>query len=85
MCIAKDEGPELHDGDETREVHNFGVGIPTIDNPGEIEELCALVNLRPETFFEGFFSAADDGSLFDEVEVGEDADDFGEPMGLKDI
>jgi len=85
MCISEDEGPELHNGDEAREIHDFGVWISTVDDPGQVEELRALVNFCPETFFEGFFRAADDGSLFDEVEVCEDADDFGKSMGLKNI
>ena len=85
MSIAKDERPELHNGNEAREIHDFGVGIATIDDPGEVEELRALVNFCPETFFKGVFSAAESGSFFYEVDVCEDTNDFWETMGLKDI
>jgi len=85
MSVAEDERPELHNGDEAREIHDFGVGISTIDDPGEVEDFRALINFCPETFFEGLFSTADSSSLFNEVEVSEDADDFWKSMGLKDV
>ena len=82
MLIAEDEGAELHDGDEAGEVEDLGVGVATVENAGEIEELRTLVDLCPKTLFECLFGRTKGGSLLNEVEVGEDTDDFGETMGL---
>lgn len=52
MAVPKNQRPELHDANETRKIEDLSVGITTIENTREIEELCALVYFIPETFFE---------------------------------
>lgn len=52
MAVPKNQRPELHDANETRKIEDLSVGITTIENAREIEELCALVYFIPETFFE---------------------------------
>ena len=85
MGVAKDEGAELHDRDEAGEVENLGVGVAAVEDAREVEELCALVDLRPEALLEGLFGVFECRGFFDEVEVGEDADDFGETVRLEDV
>lgn len=85
MGVAKDEGTEFHDGNEPGQIKDFSVGISPVDNSGEVEKLRALVYFRPKTFFEGFFGDFQSSSLFNEVEMGENADDFWEAMRLKNI
>ena len=78
--IPEDQRPELHDGDEAGEVEDLGVGVPAVDDPREVEELGALVDLGPEPLLERLFGVLEGGGFFDEVEVGEDADNFGEAV-----
>jgi len=52
MAVPEDKRSELHDADETGKIEDLGIGITTIENAREIEELRALVYLIPETFFE---------------------------------
>ncbi len=85
MGVAEDEGSKFHDRNETRKIEDLGVRVATIDDSGKIEEFRALVYFCPEAFFEGLFSCFQGGGFFDEVEVGEIADDFRETMRLKDI
>lgn len=85
MRIAKYERAEFHDRDKTGEVEDLGVGISTIEDTGEVEEFCSLVDFCPESLFEGFLCGFEGGGFFDEVEVGKDTDDFGEAMGLEDV
>ena len=85
MGVAEDERPELHDGDEAGEVEDLSVRIAAVENSGEVEKLGSLVDFCPESLFESFFGHSDEGGLFDEVEVGEDADDFGEAVRLEDV
>lgn len=85
MGITENEGAEFHDGNEAGEVEDFGVGITAVDDAGKVEKFCPLVNFCPETLFEGFFGGFEGSSLFYEVEVSENADDFGETMGLEDV
>lgn len=70
MRVAEDEGSEFHDGNEAGKVDDLRIGIAAIDDPGEVEELCALVDFCPKTFLEGFFGGLEGGGLFDQVEVG---------------
>jgi hypothetical protein len=44
-----------------------------------------LINFCPETLFKGLFGGLEGGGLFYEIEMGEDADDFWETMGLEDV
>lgn len=83
--VAEDEGAELHDADEAGEVEDLGVGVAPVEHAGEVEELGALVDLGPEALLEGLFGVFECRGLLDEVEVGEDADDLGEAMGLEDV
>ena len=82
MLIAEDEGAELHDGNEAGEIEDLGVGVATVEDAGEIEELRTLVYLCPKALLECFFGRTEGGSLLNEIEVGKDSDDFGETMGL---
>ena len=83
--IAKSEGPKLEHRDEPAQIRNFSVRITTIENTRKIEKLCALINLGPETFFQHFLSVSLRAGLLDEIKVREHANDFGKPMGLKDV
>ena len=85
MRVAEDERTELHDGDEATEVLDLGVGVAAVEHAGEVEELCALVYLCPETLLERLFGVTLRLDLLDEVEVGKDADDFGEAVRLEDV
>ena len=85
MLIAEDEGAEFHDGDEAGEVEDFSVGITSIKDAREVEELGTLVNLGPEALFQSLLCSTEGSGLPDEVEVCEDADDFGETVGLQNI
>lgn len=64
---------------------DFGIRIPAIEHAREIKQLRALVDLSPESFLELFFGLALSAKFLDEVEMSEDADNFGESMGLKYI
>ena len=83
--VAEDEGAELHNADEAREVEDLGVGVAAVHNAREVEELCALVDLGPEALLEGFLGCTEGSSLLDEVEVSEDANDLRKPVRLEDI
>ena len=80
MSVSEDERTEFHDRDETGQIHDFCIRITTIENAGEVEEFCALVNFCPETVFEGFFGGFEYGGFFYEVQVGEDTDYFWESV-----
>lgn len=80
MGVSEDEWTEFHDADKPREVENLGVWITAIDEPTQIKEFCALVDFRPETFLQILLGALECVGLFDEVQVGEDTDDFGEAV-----
>lgn len=82
MAISEYERTELHHADETREVEDFAVGIPTVEDTGKIEEFCALVYFCPKSFFQRFLSVLENGLFLNEVEMGEDADDFWKSVGL---
>jgi len=82
VLITENERAELHDTDEAGEVENLGVRIAAVEYAGKIEQFSTLINLRPETLLERFFSRAKGRSLFDEIEVGQDTDDFWKPMRL---
>lgn len=85
MLVPKDERTKLHDADEAGEVEDFLVRISAVEDAAEIEELGSLVNLGPEAFLQTLFGLALDNYFLDEIEVGKDTDDFGKPMGLKDV
>lgn len=85
MRVSEDERSELHNADETREVQDLGIRVSTIEDTGKVEELSTLIYLRPETLFEGLFSVLERSSFFNEVEMSEDSNDFGETVGLEDI
>ena len=85
MGVTEDQRSEFHDGDEAREVEDLSVRISAIENAGKVEEFCPLVDFCPKSFFESFFGRSNDGSFFDKVQVGKDADDFGKAVGLKDV
>ena len=85
MRVAEDERAELHHADEAREVHDLGVGVASVEHTGEVEELRALVDFRPEALLEHLLGGAQRRGFLDEVEVGKDADDLGEAMGLEDV
>ncbi len=85
MGVAEDEGSELHDTDKAREVKNFGVGISSIKNTREIEELCALVYFCPETLLEDFLRVLECRSFLDQVKVSEHGDNFWEAVRLQNI
>lgn len=83
--VAEDEGSEFHDTYKAREVKDFGVGISSIKNPREVEELCALVYFCPETLLENFLRVLECRSFLDQVKVSEHADNFREAMRLQNI
>ena len=85
MLIPEDQRPELHDGDEAGEEVDLGVGIPAVDDAGEGEELRALVDLGPESMFQSFLGVFQGGGFLDQVEVGEEAEDFGKAVRLENI
>lgn len=85
MGVPEDEGTEFHDADKSGEVHDFVIWIPAIEYAGEVKEFGSLVDFSPETFLESFFCVFECCGFFNEVEVSEDANYFGEAMGLEDI
>eukprot|EP00056_Hartaetosiga_gracilis_P012278 m.195477 g.195477 ORF g.195477 m.195477 type:complete len:208 (-) comp13667_c2_seq5:701-1324(-) len=50
--VAPHQRPELHDGDEAREVVDVPLRIHSIDDGGEVEELRTLRDLRLETILQ---------------------------------
>ena len=82
MLITEDKRAELHDGDEAGEVEDFGVGIASVEDTGEVEELSTLVNLGPKALFQRLLGSTEGSGLLNEVKVAEDADDFRETVGL---
>lgn len=76
MVVPEDQRSELHGGDEAAHVVDLGIGITAVQDTGEVEELGAIVDLGPETLLEGFLGFTLQGDLLDEVQMGEDADDF---------
>lgn len=56
MGIAEDKRAELHDGDKTRQVENFGVRIASIEDARKVKKLCALIDFSPEALFQSLFS-----------------------------
>ena len=85
MSISEDQRAEFHDADEATEVEGFGIGVATVEDTREVEQFCTLINLRPEPLFESLFGCTKNGGFLDEVQMSEDADDFGEAMGLQDV
>lgn len=85
MGVAEHERTEFHDADESREVEDLSVWVAAVQDTGEVEELRALIDFGPETLFERFLGILEYGCLFDEVEVGENSDDFGKAMSLEDV
>ena len=85
MLIPKDKRTEFHDGYETGKKVDLRIWVPPVDDAGEGEELCALIDLGPESVFESFLSVFQGGGFLDQVEVGEEAENFGEAVGLEDI
>ena len=83
--VAEYEGAELHDADEAGEVQDLRVGVSPVQDTREVEEFRSLVYFGPEPLLECLFGIFENGGFFDEVEVGEDADNLGEPMGLQDV
>ena len=85
MRIAKYQGAEFHDGDESRQVHDFLVGVSTVDDTRKVEQLGALVYLCPEPFLEPFLCISLHADFVNQVKMCQDPNDFGKSMGLKDI
>src|SRR6266550_2135389 len=83
--VSEDQRSEFHDGDEAREVEDLRIRISAIENAGEVKQLRPLVDFGPKSLFESFFSRSYDGSFFDKVQVGKDANDFGKSVGLEDV
>lgn len=54
MAIPEYERTELHHANETREIEDFAVGIATVENARQVEQLCTLVYFRPEPLLECF-------------------------------
>jgi len=54
MAISEHERTELHHANKTREIEDFAVGIATVEDTGQIEELGALIDFRPKSLFERF-------------------------------
>lgn len=82
MAISEYERAELHHANETREIEDLTVGIPTVEDTGKIEEFCTLVNFRPKSLFECFLGVPERGLFLNEIEMGKDADDFWKSVGL---
>ena len=85
MRIPEHQRPELHHADEPAQVQNLRIRVTSGHNARKVEEFGTLVDLRPEALFQGFLCGAERRGFFDEVEVGEDADDFGEAVRLEDV
>ncbi len=85
MRVTKHEGAELHDGDEAGQVQNFSVGVATIEDTGEVEELGTLVDLGPEALLQSLLSCTEGSRFLDEVKVREDTNDFWKAVGLEDV
>lgn len=83
MVVSEYERTELHHANETREVEDFAVGIPAIKDTRKIKEFCSLVDFCPKSLFERFLGVPESGLFLNEVEMGEDADDFWKSMGLQ--
>ena len=52
MLISKDEWTELHDRNEAGQEINLNVGVSTVDDAGEGEQFCALVDFGPKPVLE---------------------------------
>jgi hypothetical protein len=85
MLIPKHQRPKLHDADEPAKVHDLLIRVTAVQHAGKVEELGALVNLGPKSVLDSLFGISESGGLADEVQVGQDADDFRESVGLEDV
>ena len=63
----------------------FPVRVAAVYDTGEVEELGTLVDFCPKAFLESLLSVFEGRGLLDEVEVGENTNDFGEAVGLEDV
>lgn len=85
MLIAEDKGPKLHDGDEAGKEIDLGIGVSSVDDTREGEQLRTLVDLGPEPVLEALLRIFERRGFSNQVEMGEEAENFGEPVGLQDI
>lgn len=83
--VPENQRPELHDTDKPAQVHDLGVGVATVHDSREVEELGSLVDFLPEPRLEGLLLGSKGSSLLDEIEMSEDSDDFGESVSLEDV
>jgi hypothetical protein len=63
----------LHDGEETRQVVDFAIGVSSIHDTREIEEMRALVQLGPQSLLEPLLGILERLGLSEQVEMGQDA------------
>ena len=82
---APRERDELHDGDEARKVVDLDLRVSAVRDAGEVEQLRAVVDLRPEAVLEPLLGLLLLLGGRDEVEVREDAHHPREPVCLQDV
>lgn len=76
MVVSECEGAELGDVDEATEVEDLAVGVSAVEDSREVKHLGAVVHFGPEAVLESLLLSLEGGCFFNEVEVGEDGDDF---------
>ncbi len=85
MRVTEDERAELHNANKAGEVENFGIRVSAVEYAGEVEKFGSLVYFCPKPFLQRLLGIFEGGSLFDQVKMGQDADDFGETVCLEDV
>lgn len=66
--------------DEPTEIEYFSIRITTIHYPTQVEHLCSIVNFSPESILESFLLGFECRGCLDEIEMGENGDDFRQTM-----
>lgn len=63
------------------EVEDLAIRVSTIHHAREVKHFGSIVDLGPETVLQALLLRFESGGSFDEVEVGENSDEFGKSVG----
>lgn len=85
MAISEDKRSELHHADEARKIQDLSVWIASVEDAGEVKELCTLIYLCPKTLLDGFLCDLQSRLLLDQIQMRKNTDDFREAVSLQDV
>ena len=83
--VAPYEGTKLEDGDEAREVGDLDLWVAIVLDAAEVEELTALVDVRPEALLELLLRPAEGSRGGEGIEMAQHADDAWEAVDLAHV